>query len=253
MELPTYANFWDEELWYQWDHSLNTAGTINILKLSNAVYEALLDIEESIFQDTRDTPSASSLCLFCCLDIALVWDDEQERYLYTINEVQEVKDDNFPALHESVFTNGRIGPQNGPWQYPDIPTQFNTNICPFNLAAALAGTLALPSGIMALTPTILYNSSAAGATPFIAGLAPGPVAPGPMAPTPIAATAASESGESAGIVAVGLAASGLAGTGDVAPTLGKDPGAPDMFRMHTYFKSIQHLRKNLPSQITFIL
>jgi len=89
MEPPTYANFRDEELWYRRDHSLDTAGTIDLLKFSNAVYEALLDIEESIFQDTRDTPSASSLRLFCRLDVALVWDDEQEKYLYTINEVQE--------------------------------------------------------------------------------------------------------------------------------------------------------------------
>ncbi|KAE9382672.1 hypothetical protein BT96DRAFT_951994, partial [Gymnopus androsaceus JB14] len=171
------------------------------------------------------------------------------------------KDENLSALHESVFTDGRIGPQNGPWQYPDIPTQFNTNVHPFDLAAALAVNPALPGGIMASTPTVLYDSSAAGATPFIAGQAPGPVAPGPVAPvapgptapTPAAATAASGSGESAGMVAGGPAASGLAGTGDVAPTPGEDPGAPDMFRTHAYFKSIQRPRKNLPSQITFIL
>ncbi|KAE9401642.1 hypothetical protein BT96DRAFT_991993 [Gymnopus androsaceus JB14] len=96
---------------------------------------------------------------------------------------------------------------------------------------------------MATTPTVLYNSSAAGATPFIAGQAPGPDA----------ATAASVSDERAGMVARGPAASGLADTGDIASTPDKDSVAPDMFKMHTYFKSIQCPRKNFPSQITFIL
>lgn len=68
-------------------------GTRQLLEFGTAVYQELLQIEDTILKGNREVRGICGLRVFARLDIGLIWDDRdpdssKHRYRFILNEIQ---------------------------------------------------------------------------------------------------------------------------------------------------------------------
>lgn len=81
------------ELWHSRDMPHEATGTLQLLEFGTAVYQELLQLEDTILRGNKEVRGICGLRVFARLDIALVWDNRdadssKHRYRFILNEIQ---------------------------------------------------------------------------------------------------------------------------------------------------------------------
>ena len=77
-----------ERLWFNPAGPYNHQGTQDLIDFILPIYKSFIEQENELLSSTSDSPNACSNRVFCRFDVTLVWDKHNNRYRYTINEVQ---------------------------------------------------------------------------------------------------------------------------------------------------------------------